>query len=148
VTSAVLRVVRHDPYVRNVVVEHVIDGDTFTCALDLGWDLILTQRCRLAGLNAPEVGEPGHDEARDMLEQLLAGVVTVQSVRRDKFAGRFDAQVIAVDGAGAAPVNVNDQMVRIGYAVAWDGRGKRPVVPWPPRPNPDGAALAAWHPET
>jgi endonuclease YncB( thermonuclease family) len=52
--------------------------------------------------------------------------VTVQSVRPDKFAGRFDALVYAND------TNVNDQMILDGYAVPWNGVGKKPIVPWNP----------------
>lgn len=144
--TATLRVLRGDPYVRAVTVDHVIDGDTFWCSIDLGWDLTLRQKCRLAGLNAPELGEDGHDDAGVMLEQLLAqGPVTVQSVHRDKFAGRFDAQVLVDTPTGA--LEVNDRLVQLGYAVAWDGRGKRPLVPWPRQPVPAGAALASWHPD-
>lgn len=142
--TATLRLLRTDPYVRAVTVDRIIDGDTFVCAVDLGWDLTLTQSCRLAGLNAPDLGEGGRDEARDMLADLLGqGPVTVQSVHRDKFGGRFDAHVL-VDAP--EPIAVNDLLVQLGYAVPWDGRGPRPLVPWPREPQPAAVALASWHP--
>jgi len=126
-----------DDYVRRVTVVDVIDGDTFRCDVDLGFYVRVRMSCRLAGLNAPELAEPGGPEAREALREMLSrGTTRVQSVRADKFAGRFDAEVM-VDG----PVQpdrtftswyVNGLMVEQGLAVRWDGRGQRPTVPWPP----------------
>jgi endonuclease YncB( thermonuclease family) len=36
-------------------VVRVVDGDTFVLKLDLGWHITLEERCRIAGINAPEL---------------------------------------------------------------------------------------------
>lgn len=120
-----------DPYVRAVDVVRVIDGDTFVADVDLGFYVRVRMSCRLAGLNCNELTEPGGQEARDAAAGILgSGPVTVQSVGVDKFAGRFDAVVVVT--APAAPVNLNSWLIAHGFAVAWDGRGPKPHVPWPP----------------
>jgi endonuclease YncB( thermonuclease family) len=45
-------------------VSRVVDGDTFVLILDLGWHITLTERCRIAGCNAPELGTDDGDAAR------------------------------------------------------------------------------------
>jgi endonuclease YncB( thermonuclease family) len=120
-----------DAYVRGVDVVRVIDGDTFIADVDLGFYVRVRMSCRLLGINAPDRGEGGREEAREALGELLAqGPVSVESVRADKFAGRFDAVVFVTVGPDV--VVVNDALVKLGVAVRWDGTGRRPVVPWPP----------------
>lgn len=118
-----------DDYIRTVTDIRVIDADTFVCTVDLGFYVAVRMSCRLAGCNAPERHDPGGPEATAALAALLTGqTVTVRSIRPDKFAGRFDAQVYA------GTVDVTAWMIDHGYAVAWDGTGRRPTVPWPPIP--------------
>ncbi len=126
-----------DNFVRAATVARVVDGDTFTADVDLGFYVRVRMSCRLVGLNAPEHNEPGGPEARTALATLLGkGEVTVASVRADKFAGRFDAEVTVTgppaDG-GRPAWHVNAWMIQQGYAVAWDGTGPKPRVPWPPK---------------
>ncbi len=87
--------------------------------------------CRLAGLNARELSAPGGPEAGAHLASLIppGTPVTVQSVRPDKYAGRFDGVIYA----GTA--SVNDRMIADGFAAAWDGTGSRPVPPWEGTPQ-------------
>lgn len=122
-----------DSYIRSVAVVEVIDGDTFRCDVQLGFYVTVRMSCRLAGINAPEHNQPGGPEAKAGLAELLAaGSVTVESVRADKFAGRFDAKVV-VTGWGTT-TDVRAELIRRGLAVPWDGTGPRPLVPWPPTP--------------
>jgi endonuclease YncB( thermonuclease family) len=122
-----------DEYVRAVEgVVRLIDGDTFLCRVDLGFNTLAKQSCRLAGLNCNEIGEPGGPEARDELARLLAGgAVTVHSVHADKYAGRFDALVYVAGAGGRTLLDVNRSLVEHGYAVPWNGVGVKPRVPWP-----------------
>jgi endonuclease YncB( thermonuclease family) len=126
-----------DGYVRAVEVVRVIDGDTFVCDVDLGFYVRARMSCRLAGINAPEHDEPGGPEARAALAELLRrGFVTVASIGVDKFAGRFDAQVIVTGPLRPDRTfpawDVGATLVEQGLAVTWDGKGRKPVVPWPP----------------
>jgi endonuclease YncB( thermonuclease family) len=114
-----------------------MDGDTFTCDVDFGfrgYQLRGRMLCRLAGMNAPDAGEGGRAEATAELARVLGlgdPTVIVEAMHADKFSGRFDA-VVVVSPPGQPPIVVNEWMVGHGLAVPWDGRGKRPVVPWPP----------------
>jgi len=113
-------------YIYSATVLNTHDGDTATMVVALGFDVTIRLKCRLSGLNARELASPGGPEARDHLAQMLAaGPVTVESVHWDQFGGRFDAVVYA------GGVNVCAQMIADGYASPWNGRGPRPVPPWP-----------------
>lgn len=142
-----------DPYVRAITVVSVTDGDTFACAVDLGFYVTVRMACRVAGINAPERTDPGGPEARTALAAILgAGPVTVQSVKADKYAGRFDAIVtVARDVLPGRPrATVQDValwLVQQGHAVWWDGTGPKPSVPWPPpvAPHTSGSSVGG-HP--
>jgi endonuclease YncB( thermonuclease family) len=122
----------HDEYVRAATVVRVIDGDTVSLDVDLGFYVRVRMSCRLVGLNTPESSEPGGSEVRAALTDVLSrGAVTVVSVKADKYAGRFDADVVVTTPAGDV-LHVNRWLIEQGFAVAWDGRGPRPLVPWPP----------------
>lgn len=118
----------------------VTDGDTLVMLLDRGGDDWWRVSVRLDGVNARELTAPGGREARQHLAGLVAPVspvslaelfdgrhtATVRSLRYDKYSGRIDARVLLPDGRDVA-----QQMVADGFAAAWDGRGPRPVPPWP-----------------
>jgi endonuclease YncB( thermonuclease family) len=105
----------------------VHDGDTFTADVDVGFSVRIRTPLRLRGCNAIELGQPGGQQARDHLASLLVGqVVTVSTVRPDKFGGRYDAAVSLPDGTDLVA-----RLVAEGWAAAWNGRGPRPVPPWP-----------------
>jgi endonuclease YncB( thermonuclease family) len=103
--------------------------------VDLGFDvhlighrLRLREDVRLLGCNARELAQPGGQEARDHLAQLLpiGTWVTVQTFKPDKFGGRWLAKITAPNGS-----DVSAQMVHDGYAAVWDGVGPKPVPDWP-----------------
>lgn len=104
------------------------DGDTLTCRVDLGFHITIRVSCRLAGINARELGTPGGREARDHLRSLCppGTPVTLASLGLDKY-GRALAHLTLPDGGDLA-----DRMITHGYAAAWDGTGVRPVPSWPP----------------
>jgi endonuclease YncB( thermonuclease family) len=58
-----------DAFVYNATLDRIIDGDTFDCILDLGFDVKLhKQRVRLAGIDTPE------SRTRDLAEKVnMAG---------------------------------------------------------------------------
>lgn len=116
-----------DDYIRSARVVRVIDGDTVILDIDLGFHVTIRMSCRLAGINARELHAPGGPEAGAHLASLLPqnGLVTVESVRADKYAGRFDGII------WSGTININDRMVTDGYAAVWDGSGTAPVPPWP-----------------
>jgi micrococcal nuclease len=119
-------------YEYKATVVRVVDGDTVLLDVDLGFYTYSRMSCRLAGINCRELNEPGGSQARGYLTSLLpvGAEVVVTSVKPDKYAGRFDAIVATSDGT-----IINNKMVEAGYAALWDGKGARPVPPWP-IPNP------------
>ncbi|HVL56158.1 MAG TPA: thermonuclease family protein, partial [Burkholderiaceae bacterium] len=80
-----------EPVVHGRVV-HVHDGDSFVLQLADGQ----REQVRLAGIDAPEKGQPHADESRDALRALLHEQrVRVQTIKRDAF-GRRVAEVFRV----------------------------------------------------
>ena len=78
----------------------VIDGDTFKAKVE-GEEVII----RLAGVGAPEIGEPGADEATEKLKELLGdGTVKFKKHSVDPY-GRLVCSVTNSDG-----VDVNAEM--------------------------------------
>lgn len=94
----------------------VVDGDTVWLDVDLGFDVRRKDSFRLYGINAPEMRTPEGIPARDHLIQLLANGnslrLNTHKDRREKY-GRYLA-TLWVGG-----INVNEQMVADGYAVAY-----------------------------
>lgn len=114
-------------------VVRIVDGDTVLLDLDLGFYMIARMSCRLAGLNCIELNQPGGSAAKSYLASLLpvGAEVVVFSVKPDKYAGRFDANL------SLGSIDINARMIADGYAAKWDGKGPRPVPPWPiPIPRP------------
>ena len=55
-----------EAYIYNATLERIVDGDTFDCCLDLGFDVKLhKQRVRLQGIDTPE------SRTRDLAEKKL-----------------------------------------------------------------------------
>lgn len=117
-----------DSYVRRAIVRRVVDGDTVALDVDLGFWTHALMLCRLVGLNARELNEPGGQDARAHLMGMLpvGSEVRVASISPDKYAGRFDGHLYTLTG-----IDVNAQMIDDGYAAPWDGKGPRPNPPWP-----------------
>ena len=69
-------------YIYRATVVDVHDGDTFTADIDLGFNIGIRYRVRLAGCNAIELNQPGGYEARAHLLGLLpvGSVCRVSSV--------------------------------------------------------------------
>lgn len=105
----------------------VIDGDTVSLAVDLGFGIVRHDHFRLfgpdpngtMGLNAPETSTVEGKEAKAFLAGLLgryAGRVTVRTVkdRQEKF-GRY-LGVLLVEERDGTTLNVNAELVRTGHA--------------------------------
>lgn len=91
------------------IIQHIVDGDTFDCRLDLGHRISVDCRFRLFGVNAPELGQPGWDQATNALKSILQphmgeelAVVTWKD-RRDKY-GRYVADVAIPQTFGKSAV--------------------------------------------
>ncbi|MCL1995467.1 MAG: thermonuclease family protein [Defluviitaleaceae bacterium] len=118
------------------VVERVIDGDTIV--------LVGGERVRFIGIDAPEIGEPGADEATLFVRQLIDGQTIWMSGSgndRDAF-GRLRRYIWLVPPTDLAdPVQIeelklNSILVAAGHAVVWTPSGGQataaPTVPTAP----------------
>jgi len=98
--------------------DRVVDGDTVDLWVDLGFRMWSHQRFRLAGLDAPEIRgiekAQGARSKKWLLEALeSANEIEVVSQKTGKY-GRW-LGILYADG-----VDINDDMVALGYAVEQD----------------------------
>jgi micrococcal nuclease len=101
----------------NCKVLRVIDGDSFECDVDIGFDIHTTKIVRVRGINSPERKNPTKDAGDNALllakELLLGGLVTLRSHGWDKYR-RIEADVILSDGRDFGTV-----MIANGGAVVY-----------------------------
>jgi len=118
-----------NPYSYNVrEVKRVIDGDTIDCILDLGFDMMMEARVRLAGIDAPSNRTKDEEEkkygnhAKEWLEKHLENADSIIiTTEYDKEKGKYGRVLgtIWVNGT-----NLNHQMIIEHHAVAYDGGDK------------------------
>jgi len=79
-------------YTYEARVTRVVDGDTYYCLIDLGFDLVLEQRVRLRRLNAPEIITAEGQQAKQVLARVLKrakGEILVKVSKTDDQYGRY-----------------------------------------------------------
>ena len=115
------------PYAYNAYVVSVYDGDTITVILDMGMGVQKKAKCRMYGIDTPELrGKTAKEKtaakvARDRLRELInEKTVLLQSLTKPDKYGRLLVKVWIDDGA----VLVNDLLVEEGLARPYDG-GKK-----------------------
>lgn len=95
-------------------VDRTIDGDTVVLDVDVGFDLTVKAKCRLARIKAPELKDPGGYESMMRLKTMLeqsAGEVRVEVRGREKY-GRWLSDLYVSSG-----ICINDLLVKEGFAV-------------------------------
>ncbi len=108
-----------DRYWYNALVTSVIDGDTITCSIDVGFRIIVQDRhIRLAGINAPELRQPTLDAGRRsrlwLIEQILAKRIVIRTMKdNDDKYGRLLGEIWRGD------VSINRRMVELGLAAPY-----------------------------
>ena len=121
-----------DPYIYRIKqILRVIDGDTIDADIDLGFDISLTKRIRLAGVDTPEsrtadVNEKKYGlEAKEWLKHKVekAEHILIKTELPDSTEkyGRIIGHLFVNDQANS----LNDQMVIEGYAWTYDGGTKK-----------------------
>lgn len=116
-------------YTYKAKVSRVIDGDTVDATIDLGFDITVHKRIRLAGINTPESRTRDLEEkkrglaSKARLEELLkGGEFVVASEKVGKFGRVLGTLTVYPDDN--LPININETLVKEGYAVEYHG-GKR-----------------------
>lgn len=107
---------------RHVAVDRVIDGDTVVISIDLGNKTTWRDSFRLAGIDTPERGQPGFDEAADRLRNLLgAGLSRAETHKPDKYGRWLVTLWVPTDGGELC---ANEIMLSEGLARPYHGGAK------------------------
>ena len=121
-----------DPYVYRIRSIHkVVDGDTIDADIDLGFDISLTKRIRLAGVDTPESRTADANErkygleSKEWLKKKVEGaknilIKTELPDSTEKY-GRIIGHLFIND----QDTSLNDQMIVEGYAWEYDGGTKK-----------------------
>ena len=113
----------------------VVDGDTIDAEIDLGFDVKIKKRIRLAGINAPESRTRNKVEkklglaAKERLIEILDGAANVFEIESKELGkyGRVLGKLYINKLAGKdvlTQVCINEILVTEGHATEYDG-GKR-----------------------
>ena len=95
----------------------VYDGDTFTAEVDLGFNIVITEKFRLIGINAPEMkgefkadGKLARDFLRKMMDTESDIIIRTKKDKKEKY-GRYLAEIF-IDGE-----NINQLLITEGYVI-------------------------------
>jgi micrococcal nuclease len=121
-----------DPYVYRIRSVHkVVDGDTIDADIDLGFDISLTKRIRLAGIDTPEsrttdayekkLGLEVKDWLKHRLEFAKDIIIKTELPDSTEKYGRIIGHLF-INGE---EVSINNQMIVEGYAWEYDGGTKK-----------------------
>ena len=121
-----------DPYIYRIKqITKVVDGDTIDADIDLGFDISLTKRIRLAGVDTPESRTSDANEkkygleAKEWLKHKVenAGHILIKTELPDSTEkyGRIIGHLFINDQESS----LNDQMIVEGYAWLYDGGTKK-----------------------
>jgi micrococcal nuclease len=127
-------------YVYKAKLDRIIDGDTVDAVIDLGFDVSVHKRIRLAGIDTPESRtrdleekERGLASKARLVEMLEGGEFILESKEVGKYGrvlGTLFIEKETDDNLTSEPqimrVNINETLVREGYAVEyWGGKKKK-----------------------
>ena len=114
-------------------IDHIVDGDTFDCSIDLGFNITHKIRVRMYGINTPESRTRDLEEkarglaSKKRLTELLYENDTrnllLATKEKGKY-GRYLGIVYRTNDECIPKVDINQQLINEGYAVAYFG-GKR-----------------------
>ena len=123
-------------YTYNAKCTRVVDGDTIAAEIDLGFDVKISKRIRLSGIDAPESRTRNKVEkklglaAKDRLTDLLEGAANCFELESQEFGkyGRVLGKLHINKLSGKdtlTQVCINDVLVKEGYAVEYNGGKKK-----------------------
>ena len=116
--------------------DRVVDGDTIDVTIDLGFDLSIKQRVRVAGVDTPEkrtrnlIEKKLGKDATDWLEDKLDDAVndgfdlTIRTELDKGATGKY-GRLLGWIYVGSEVRSLNEQMVEEGYAWEYDGGTKQ-----------------------
>jgi micrococcal nuclease len=109
----------------------VYDGDTVTLMIDQGMKHFARVKVRMIGIDTPEIRTKDLEEkkrgyeAKDYLKSRIEGkTIIVQTLKKGKFGRWLGVMWDYTEDADDLGESLNDEMIRMGHAKAYDG-GKR-----------------------
>ena len=90
-------------------VKNVVDGDT----VDVHFNIYGIQRVRLVGINTPEIGEDGYEEAKEFLNETCMWEEVKLDVDDEK---QYDTYYRILAVVYVNDTNLNEKLVKEGYA--------------------------------
>ena len=120
-----------DPYIYRIrTISKVVDGDTIDADIDLGFDISLSKRIRLAGIDTPEsrttnVKEKAMGlESKEWLKKALEGAKDILIKTEKPDSTEKYGRIIGHLFINGQETSLNNQMITSGYALAYDGGTK------------------------
>jgi micrococcal nuclease len=120
-----------DPYIYRIKsVTKVVDGDTIDADIDLGFDISLTKRIRLAGIDTPESRTRNLEEkalgleSKEWMKKTLAGATDILIKTELPDSTEKYGRIIGHLFINGQETSLNNQMIAEGYALAYDGGTK------------------------
>ena len=117
-----------DPYIYRIKsVTKVVDGDTIDADIDLGFDISLTKRIRLAGIDTPESRTTNLKEkalgleSKEWMKKTLAGAKDILIKTELPDSTEKYGRIIGHLFINGQEISLNNQMIAEGYALAYDG---------------------------
>jgi micrococcal nuclease len=108
----------------------VVDGDTIDVDIDLGFDISITKRVRLAGIDTPESRTTNKQEktlgleVKALLKQQLAAAKTIVIKTEKPDSSEKYGRVLGWLFLDGAATSFNETMVASGYAWSYMGDTK------------------------
>lgn len=108
-------------------VPYIVDGDTVDVVIDLGFSMTTKQRIRLNGIDTPETNSSDLQErqlaleAKKFVTEWFATTrnIHIATIKDDKYG-----RMLGVFHAEGSTESLNDCLVRLGYAWAYDGSAR------------------------
>lgn len=109
---------------------NVVDGDTIDVEIDLGFDISITKRVRLAGIDTPESRTTDKFEktlgleSKALLKQRLAGAESILIKTEKPDSSEKYGRVLGWLYLDDEPTSFNETMIATGYAWSYLGDTK------------------------
>jgi micrococcal nuclease len=121
-----------DPYIYRIRSIHkVVDGDTSDADIDLGFDISLTKRIRLAGIDTPESRTSDANEkkygleSKDWLKKRCENAKDILIKTELPDSTEKYGRIIGHLFINGEETSLNNQMIVEGYAWNYDGGTKK-----------------------
>jgi micrococcal nuclease len=93
-------------YQYRATMTRVIDGDTCVCQVDLGFEVFVSLKIRIRGVDTPERGEDGWLEAGQFLRQFLDVPLILVSVKDKRSFERWVVDLYREDNGDSIALTI------------------------------------------